>query len=399
MSGSRAPASTALARFRVVDLSRVRAGPTCARQLADWGADVITVEMPPAVDAADPHVGPRHGPDFTNLNRNKRSVTVNLKAPEGRDVVKRLVAGADVLLENFRPRVKTRLGLDYATLSALNPRLVYASISGFGQDGPYRDRPGFDQIAQAMGGVMSVTGEPGRGPMRTGIPIADLCSGLFCAYGILVALLERETSGQGQWVQTSLLQAQAFMLDFQAARWLMGGEVPAQDGNFHATIAPCGRFRAADGHLSLAVVGDDMWRRLCRALERDDWLAHTAWSHNAGRLAQRDTLHAALQAVLAGRTRDQWMERFATAGVPCGPINGVDEVFEDPQVRHLGLVQPLARDDGSTVDYLGQPLTLSRTPSRVATHTPALGEHTDAVLDELGYTPRETAALRKRGII
>lgn len=399
MTDTSGRASSALARFRVVDLSRVRAGPTCARQLADWGADVVTVEMPASVDTSDPHVGPRSGPDFANLNRNKRSLTVNLKETDGREIVERLVRDADVLIENFRPLVKARLGLDYDALSRLNPRLVYASISGFGQDGPYRDWPGFDQIAQAMGGVMSITGESGQGPMRAGIPIADLCSGLFCAYGILVALLERETSGRGQWVQTSLLEAQAFMLDFQAARWLMGGEVPRQDGNFHATIAPCGRYRAADGYLSLAVVGDVMWARLCHALERDAWLERDEWSGNAGRLAHRDELRQAIEAVLAERPRSDWVERLNAAGVPCGPINAIDELFDDPQVRHLGLVQPLPRDDGTTVDYLGQPLTLSRTPSRMARHTPELGEHTDAVLAELGYTPEEVAALHARGVV
>ncbi len=393
------PASGALSRFRVIDLSRVRAGPSCARQLADWGADVITVEMPAALDEGDPHVGPRAGPDFTNLNRNTRSLTVNLQEPAGREIIERLVVDADVLLENFRPQVKTRLGLDYDTLAALNPRLVYASISGFGQDGPYRDRPGFDQIAQAMGGMMSVTGNPADGPMRAGIAVADLSAGLFCAYGILVALLEREVSGAGQWVQTSLLQAQAFMLDFQAARWLMASEVPVQDGNFHATIAPCGRFRAADGYLSLAVVGDTLWQRFCHAAERAEWLERAEWSHNAGRLAGRDDLHAAVESVLGERPRSEWVERFNTAGVPCGPINAIDELFDDPQVRHLGLVQSLERSDGSAIDYLGQPVTLSRTPSRVSRHTPSLGEHTDALLNELGYDAAQVAALRKRGII
>lgn len=330
MSTLRASASSALARVRVVDLSRVRAGPTCARQLADWGADVVTVEMPTALDAGDSHVGPRDGPDFTNLNRNKRSITVDLKHPRGRAIVERLITDADVLIENFRPQVKDRLGLAYETVAALNPRLVYASISGFGQDGPYRDRPGFDQVAQAMGGVMSITGEPGHGPMRSGIAIADLCAGLFCAFGILVALLERASSGRGQWVQTSLLQAQAFMLDFQAARWLIGGEVPRQDGNFHATIAPCGRFRAADGYLSLAIVGEVMWQRLCRVLERVDWLREPGWMDNAGRCARREELRQAIEAVLSTRPRREWVERFAQTGVPCGPINAIDELFDDP---------------------------------------------------------------------
>lgn len=399
MSSERQPASSALARFKVLDLSRVRAGPTCARQLADWGADVITVEMPPSLDDSDPHVGPRDGPDFMNLNRNKRSVTVNLKHAEGQAIVKRLVGEVDVLIENFRPQVKHGLGLDYDSVAALNPRLVYASISGFGQDGPYRDRPGFDQIAQAMGGLMSITGKPGEGPMRVGIPIADLCAGLFCSFGILVALHEREVSGRGQWVQTSLLQAQTFMLDFQAARWLIGGEVPRQDGNYHATIAPCGSFAAADGYLSLAVVGEVMWQRFCTALGRPEWLGEPGYVGNAARFANRDRLHVAIEQDLQLRARAEWIDCFNQAGVPCGPIYAIDELFDDPQVEHLGIAQALAAANGETVRYVGQPLTLTRTPSRVNAHAPTLGQHTDSVLRDLGYAADQIADWRARGVI
>src|ERR1700720_3960442 len=221
-------ASRALERFTVLDLTRVRAGPTCVRQLADWGANVIKIELPPEPGVADPLGGPREGPDFQNLHRNKRSITLNLKEPEGLKAFRRLVEKADVIVENFRPDVKTRLKIDYETLKKINPRLIYASISGFGQTGPYRERPGFDQIAQGMGGLMSITGKPGEGPMRVGIPVADLTAGIFCAFGVLLALFEREQSGEGQRVETSLLQAQIFMLDFQAARWLMKREVPGQ---------------------------------------------------------------------------------------------------------------------------------------------------------------------------
>jgi len=399
MNMAHTPASTALARFKVLDLSRVRAGPTCARQLADWGADVITVELPPSIDTSDPHVGPRDGADFMNLNRNKRSITVNLKHPDGQAIVKRLAGEVDVVIENFRPQVKHRLGLDYDSLAGLNSRLVYASISGFGQDGPYRDRPGFDQIAQAMGGLMSITGRPGDGPMRVGVPIADLCAGLFAAYGILVALLEREVSGRGQWVQTSLLQAQIFMLDFQAARWLIGGEVPQQDGNYHATIAPCGSFATADGHVSLAVVGELMWQRFCTVLGREAWLNDRDYAGNAARVAHRESLHQAIEQDLGAHARDSWIARFNQANVPCGPIYAVDELFDDPQVRHLGAAQPLAGPGGATVAYLGQPLNLERTPSHIVQHAPALGEHTDTVLADLGYAATEIAEWRARGVI
>src|SRR6202451_1043800 len=252
-----------LARFKVIDLSRVRAGPTCMRQRADWGADVIKIESPEGDAGLG---GERHGPDFQNLHRNKRSLTLNLKAPDGVAVMKRLVAQADVVVENNRPDVKCRLGVDYESLKAINPRIVYASISGFGQDGPYRDRPGFDQIAQGMGGLMSITGEPGRGPMRVGIPVADLTAGIFAAMGILIALLEREQSGEGQWVESSLLAAQIAMLDFQAARWTIGKEVPGQAGNDHPTSIPSGVFRTKDGHINIASAGTELFARMCGAL-------------------------------------------------------------------------------------------------------------------------------------
>jgi crotonobetainyl-CoA:carnitine CoA-transferase CaiB-like acyl-CoA transferase len=276
-------ASAALTRFTVLDLTRVRAGPTCVRQLADWGANVIKVELPEHQEPADAMGGPRHGPDFQNLHRNKRSITLDLKSADGAAVFRRLAAKADVIVENFRPDVKVRLGIDYASLSKLNPRLVYASISGFGQDGPYANRPGFDQIAQGMGGLMSITGEPGRGPMRVGIPIADLSAGLFCALGILVALLEREQSGKGQEIATSLLQAQIFMLDFQGSRWLNAQEVPGQAGNNHPTSIPTGVFKTRDGHINIATAGTTTWERLCRAIGAEALMQRTEYATAAAR--------------------------------------------------------------------------------------------------------------------
>ena len=260
------PASTALNRFTVLDLTRVRAGPTCVRQLADWGANCIKIEMPEHMTDGEGLGGPREGSDFQNLHRNKRSITLNLKSPEGVAVLKKMAAKADVVVENFRPDVKKRLGIDYEALSAVNPRLIYASISGFGQDGPYANRPGFDQIAQGMGGLMSITGLPGQGPVRVGIPVADLTAGLFAAMGIMVALLEREQSGKGQAIDTSLLQAQIFMLDFQATRWLTGGEVPPQAGNNHPTSIPTGVFKTSDGYINIAAAGQKMWEQVCETL-------------------------------------------------------------------------------------------------------------------------------------
>ncbi len=387
-------ASNALSHITVIDLSRVRAGPTAVRQLADWGAQVIKVEMPPAMEEGDGVGGPREDSDFQNVHRNKRGMTLNLKSPEGIAILKKMVASADVLVENYRPDVKNRLGIDYETMAAINPRLVYASISGYGQDGPYRLRPGFDQIAQGMGGLMSITGLPGQGPVRVGIPIADLCAGIFCAYGVTVALLEREKSGRGQWVQSSLLQAQLFMLDFQAARWLMKGDVAGQAGNNHPTAIPTGVFRTRDGHINLAVAGHRIWVRFCEAIGAPELLSQPDYVSAAQRSKNRDGLQVEIDRRFAERDTAEWIALLNDAGVPCGPIYTIDQAFNDPQVRHLGIAQ---EHDG--VAYVGQPVTLSRTPSQIAAHPPAAGEHTDAVLAELGYTPDGIAGLRDRGIV
>src|SRR6201988_328860 len=290
-------ASKALARFTVLDLTRVRSGPTCVRQLADWGANVIKIETPPG--AEEPMGGPREGPDFQNLHRNKRSMTLNLKAPAGLAAFRRMAKKADVIVENFRPDVKKRLGIDYKTIAKINPRIVYASISGFGQDGPYANRPGFDQIAQGMGGLMSVTGLPGQGPVRVGIPVADLTAGLFAALGILVALLEREKSKKGQHIETSLLQAQIFMLDFQATRWLTGHEVPPQAGNNHPTSIPTGVFKTSDGYINIAAAGQKMWERVCETLGIPDVAKHPDYATGAARSLYRDSLNAEIERHLA----------------------------------------------------------------------------------------------------
>ncbi len=326
-------ASKALARFTVLDLTRVRAGPTCARQLADWGANVIKIEEPPSDEEG--MGGPREGSDFQNLHRNKRSMTLNLKAPEGLEAFKRMVRKANVVIENFRPGVKKRLGIDYKTLAKLNPGIVYASISGFGQSGPYAERPGFDQIAQGMGGLMSITGQPGAGPMRVGIPVADLTAGLFAALGILVALLERDSSGKGQAVETSLLQAQIFMLDFQAARYLVEGEVAGQAGNNHPTSIPTGVYKTSDGYINMAAIGQRMWERLCRTVGAEAMLENPNYRTGALRSQHRDALNAELDARFKTDTSAAWVERLNQAGVPCGPIYSIDRMFADPQVKHL----------------------------------------------------------------
>jgi formyl-CoA transferase len=395
----RISASTALARFRVLDLSRVRAGPTCVRQLADFGADVIKIESPPGVDPNEGMGGPRDGPDMQNLHRNKRSMTLNLKHGEAREVLGRLAKSADVVVENYRPDVKFRLGIDYESLAAINPRVILASVSGFGQDGPYRDRPGFDQIAQGMSGIMSVTGIPGQGPMRVGCAVADVTAGLLAALGILTALLEREQSGRGQWVQSSLLQAGITLLDFQAARYLMKGEVAPQVGNDHPTSMPTSAYATADGHINVAASGDGMWRRLCSAIGREDLLAREEFADQPRRAENRARLNAELNATLARRASAEWIEALNRAGVPCGPIYSMDQVFADPQVRQQRAAAEIEHPRLGRFRILNQAVKLSRTPAELATPTPELGQHTDEVLAELGYARAEIERLRKNGVV
>ena len=388
-------ASQALSRFTVLDLTRVRAGPTCVRQLADWGANVIKIEQPPHLEKGEGAGGPRHNADFQNLHRNKRSITLDLKSPQGLAAFKRMVEKADVVVENYRPDVKDRLGIDYESLKKINKRIVLGSISGFGQDGPYRERPGFDQIAQGMGGLMSITGLPGQGPVRVGIPVADLTAGLFCALGIMVALLEREVSGEGQWVSSSLLQAQIFMLDFQAARWLQMQEVAKQAGNNHPTSIPTGVFKTKDGHINIAAAGQVMWERFCQAIDAPELVNRADFKTGDLRSKNRDAINAEIGKRTVNKTSAEWIDIFNKVGVPCGPIYSIDQVFADEQVKHLGIAQSGTRPDGSEQVFVGQPMTLSRTPSKIVATPPEQGQHTDEVLKEFGFADKEIAELHK----
>jgi formyl-CoA transferase len=391
------PASAALSRFRVIDLTQVRAGPTACRQLADWGADVIQVQMPEHM-RGDDTLGGQDGSDYQYTHRNKRSVTLNLKEEQGLDVLKRLIARADVVVENFRPDVKHRLGIDYEALSKTNPGLVYASISGFGQTGPYAQRPGFDQIAQGMGGLMSVTGLPGQGPVRVGLPIADLCAGIFAAQGILVALLEREASGKGQWLHTSLLEAMVYMMDFQTARWLIEGEIPAQAGNYHPTSIPTGVYKARDGYMNIAVFGSKIWERFCNILGAPEWINDERYKDKMARSVNRDSLNAEINRRLAEKDRAYWVEQFNEGGVACGLINNMQEVFEEPQVKHLNMVKTVVSNRLGEQRLVGQPVQLERTPSTIARAAPRRGEHTEEVLAELGFAADDVAQMKSRGV-
>ena len=393
------PASDALSHIRVIDLTRVRSGPTAVRQLADWGADVIKVEAPESVEPDGALGASRHTSDFQNLHRNKRSITLNLKQPEAIEILMKLVETSDVVVENFRPDVKDRLGVNYESLKSRNPKIILASISGFGQDGPYAKRPGFDQIAQGMGGLMSITGAPGEGPMRVGIPVADLTAGLFCAMGIQTALLEREKSGVGQWVNTSLLQAQIFMLDFQAARWLSEKNVAGQAGNNHPTSVPTGVFKTSDGSINLAVAGETIWRRFAEAVDKKEWLEMDEFKDAKERLKNRDYLNKLIEGVTIFKTSDEWVKKLEKFGVPCGPINSIDKVFNDPQVKHLGIAQSIKTIPFGHTELVGQPFNLSRSPSTMKQRPPEKGEHNEDVLLDLGFSNEELNGFKSKKII
>ena len=396
------PKSSALANLRILDLTRVRSGPTCCRIFADFGADVIKIEVPPGVDPNEGMSGPRDGSDMQNLHRNKRSITLNLKAPAGLAVFRRLVATADVVVENFRPDVKDRLHIGYEDLKAINSRIILASISGFGQSGPYRGRAGFDQIAQGMGGLMGVTGLPGQGPVRAGIAVADTAAGLYAAIGILIALSERERSGEGQWVSASLLQAQIAMMDFQAAKYLVEKVVPQQAGNDHPYSTPMGVVKTADGFINIAVGGEGQWKVFCDAIDRPELRDDPRYATQAVRFNNRPALNALLAGVFATRASADWLAALEKVGVPAGPIYMMNEVFADPQVQHLGIavnVPKVPDSDTGGLTLVGQPVDLSRTPAAFTRLLPDPGADNNEVLKSFGFRDDELDSLRKERVI
>jgi crotonobetainyl-CoA:carnitine CoA-transferase CaiB-like acyl-CoA transferase len=388
-----------LADLRVIDLTVARAGPTCVRQLADWGADVVRVERPARTDTPGQVGEHRHGSDYQNVHRNKRSLGLDLKAPGAGEVLMRLVDVADVLVENMRPPVKARLGFDWDTVHVRNPRLVYGSISGFGQDGPYAERGGVDQIAQGMGGLMSVTGLPGSEPTRVGIPVSDLSAGLYLAVGILVALHDRERTGVGRWVQTSLVESMVAMMDFQAARWTVDGEVPAQEGNHHPTLVPMGCFASADGYVNIAGPSGRLLRSFCEAIGLPDLPEDPRFSSAGRRSRHRAELNVLVAERLRTRTTAEWVEVLAEASVPCGPVYRMDQVFADPQIEHLAMAAPVEHPALGRLDLVRNAVRMTGTGPTVRSASPDAGDHTDAVLAELGYDPAGIDELRAAGVV
>jgi len=380
---------SALSRFRILDLTRARAGPTSTKQFADFGADVIKVEQPASGGERNQLSGDRHSFDMQNLHRNSRSITLDLKNPKAKQIFYRLVKTADIVVENFRPDVKFRLGIDYETLKAINPRIILASISGFGQDGPYVARPMFDQISQGMSGIMSVTGKPGCGPMRAGVAITDITAGYIAACGMLTALLEREVSGQGQWVQSSLIQAGVAMMDFQAAKYLQKGEIPTQVGNDHPTSMPTSCYECTDGYINVAATGQVMWLNLCDAVGKPELKEDPRFITEPLRVKHRDDLNNILIQIFKTKEKAYWVQLLNDVGVPTGPIYDMSEVFSDPQVISQNMVAEVEHPKLGNLKLVNQALKLNRTPAEVKTATPELGEHTESLLNELGYSKEE----------
>ena len=391
-----------LQHLRVLDLTIARAGPTAVRLLADWGAEVIKIEPPPRKDGKGNSVtGGRRGPDEQNLHRNKRSLAINLKKPDGQELFHDLVKQADVIVENFRSDVKYRLSVDYETVKKIKPDIIYASISGFGQDGPYATRPGVDQIIQGMSGLMSVTGEPGRGPMRVGVAISDTSAGMFLGQGILLALLHRERTGEGQWVHTSLLESMMSKLDFQGARYTMKGEVADQQGNDHPTQVPMGTFEAKDGFVNIAAFGDVMWKRFCDALGAKELFDDPDYQTVRDRSSRHNRIKEDMNKVTSQRTVSDLVGVLNEAGVPTGPINNIGEGFEDAQVKHLKLAKPAPHAELGDLNLVRSPINLSQFPQSESfdNAAPDPGANSVEVLKQLGFDQLRISKLQEEGVI
>ena len=381
----------------VLDLTLARAGPTCVRHLADWGAEIIRIEPP--VDGGEDVIGRRHGSDFQNLHRNKKAIRLDLKSKEGYAVFERLVARADVVVENMRAPVKHRLKVAWEDVHKMNPRVVYGSISGFGQTGPYRERGGVDQIAQGVAGLMSITGFQESGPVRVGIPISDLTAGNLLALGIMMALFDRTRTGVGRWVHTSLLESLIFMLDLQGSRYLVKGEVAKQAGNDHPTLTPTGVFPTSDGYMNIAASSGRLWERLCDTLGHSEWKTKPEWNTVVGRTKDRAGLNGAISAITKTQSGEYWTGKFDAAGIPAGPINTIDRVFNDPQVKHVGMAAPVDSPLFGKTHYVANPLNMTGSTRDIRMCAPEPGQHSDEVLAWLGMSTEEIATLRNNKVI
>ena len=391
----------ALNGIRVLDVTQVMAGPYCAMLLCDLGADVVKVEMPPHGDASRRMAGARgtDSPAFNAVNRGKRGVVVDMKADRGRDVVVRLAGAADVFVENARPGVMDRMGLGYADLRGVNPGLVYASISGYGQTGPHGSRGGFDLVAQGVSGIMSVTGEPGGPPVKAGIPLTDLGAGLFAAIGILAALQHRARTGEGQHVDTSLVEAGVALSVWEATEFFASGRAPQPMGSAHRMSAPYQALACADGYITIGAANDRLFERLCSLLGHPEWSSDPEYADDTARVANRQALAERIEAVTKLRPRAHWLALFEDHGVPCGPINSYADVFDDEQIAAREMVVETDHPTLGRLRTLGSPLKMSRTPPQPGRPAPLLGQHTDDVLREAGYVPAEVAALRAAGAV
>ncbi|MCZ6502290.1 MAG: CaiB/BaiF CoA-transferase family protein [Gammaproteobacteria bacterium] len=392
--------SLPLASYTILDLTIARAGPTAVRLLADWGANVIRIEPPPSSGTGDV-TGRRHGPDSQNLHRNKRGITINLKSDEGRDLFMALAKKADVIVENFRTEVKFRLGVDYESVRKVNPSIIYASISGFGQDGPYSKRPGVDQVVQGTSGLMSITGEPDRGPMRVGIAISDTSAGMFLGQGILLALLHREKTGEGQWVHTSLLESMLCKLDFQGARYTMRGEIASQEGNNHPTNSPMGVFDTKDGKVNLAASTNKMFRAFCEKMQVPELSEDERFNNPGDRVKHRHELFSEMNAITSLEGTAEFVLKMNDAGCPCGPIYNIGEAFEDEQVKFLKMERPVSHATLGEFNLVRSPINMSAFASEDSFERPGpeLGEHNEEVLQEMGFSPDEINELRDKHAI
>ncbi|HAN07152.1 MAG TPA: formyl-CoA transferase [Acidimicrobiaceae bacterium] len=379
----------------VLDLSIARAGPTAVRQLADWGANVVRIESPGGGFEA----GGQSSPDYLNLHRNKRSICIDLKNANGRDLFHAMVSQSDVVIENMRTPVKHKLGFDYKTLKKINPKIILGSISGFGQTGPYADRGGVDQIAQGMSGMMRVTGLPEHGPVRAGVAISDVTAGLQLAIGIMVALHERQKTGLGRWVHTSLLESMIGMLDFQAARWTVDGDDPPQSGNDHPTLGPMGMYRTLDGHINLAASGGRLWEAFCGELKSTEWLTDVRFVSANARKANRSALNKLIEERLKMDTSFNWVTRLNSVGVPCGPVNGVADAFADPQVEHLGMAVDTDHPDAGQIQIVRNATNIDGVSNDIRRPSPRKGEHAHEILSSFGFGEQGIVELYENGAV